>query len=75
MSVSRRPVPEASSIARPALWPVLCISFALAACSGDLSAQGSRPQAQSGVPTSVPTVPAVETAVRALPNLSPLVEK
>ena len=73
MSVSRRPVPEASSKLRPSLWPVVCISIALAACSGDLSAQGSHPQAQTA--PSVPTVPAVETTVRALPDFSPLVEK
>jgi serine protease Do len=56
------------------LWPVVCISIALAACSGDLSAQGSHPQAQAAAP-SVPTVSAVETTVRALPDFSPLVEK
>jgi serine protease Do len=79
MSVSsRRPVPEASSPFRP-LWPVLCVSIALAACSGDSSAQGSHPQAQGqsqGAPaSSVPTVPAAESSVRALPDFSPLVEK
>src|SRR5580692_5157182 len=72
MSVSRRrPVREDSSMS---LWPVVCISVALAACSGDLSAQGSHPQLQAGTST-VPTVPAVETTVRALPDFSPLVEK
>jgi len=77
MSVSRcRPVPEARSPFRPPLWPVVCVSIALAACSGDLSAQASRPQAQAA-PTapSVPSVPAVESTVRALPDFSPLVEK
>ena len=80
MSVSsRRPVPEAS------LWPVLCISIALAACSGDSSAQGSHPQSQSqpqaqsqppaAPAASVPTAPAAETLVRALPDFSPLVER
>jgi serine protease Do len=54
-------------------WPVVCVSIALAACSGDLSAQGSHPQGQTA--PSVPTVPAVETTVRALPDFSPLVEK
>ncbi|HWM68978.1 MAG TPA: DegQ family serine endoprotease [Steroidobacteraceae bacterium] len=54
----------------------MCVSIALAACSGDLSAQASRPQAQAA-PTapSVPSVPAVESTVRALPDFSPLVEK
>ena len=75
MSVSRRPVPEASFMARSSLWPVLGISIALAACSGDSSAQGSHPQAQAGGPATVPSVPAVETTVRALPDFSPLVEK
>ena len=82
MSVSsRRPVPEASSLFRPPLWPVLCVSIALAACSGDSSAQGSHSPSQTGQsqaiapPASIPTVPAAETAVRALPDFSPLVEK
>jgi serine protease Do len=90
MSVSRRPVPEASSLFRPPaaqvvpahpLWPVLCISIALAACSGDSSAQGSHPQSPASQsqtiapPASIPTVPAAEPAVRALPDFSPLVEK
>jgi len=78
MTVSRRPVPEASSISRSPLWPVLCVSIALVACSGDSSAQGSHPQAQTAAapaPASVPTVPAVETLARALPDFSPLVEK
>ncbi len=74
MSFSRRPGLEAFSSSRPPLWPVLCISVALAACSGDLSAQGSHPQAAGG-PTAVPSVPAVESTVRALPDFSPLVEK
>jgi serine protease Do len=84
MSVSPRPVPEASSLFRPhathPLWPVVCISIALAACSGDSSAQGSRPQSQSQLqaiapPASIPTVPAAEPTMRALPDFSPLVEK
>src|ERR1700704_4198620 len=87
MSVSsRRPVPEASSPFRPPLWPVLCVSIALAACSGDSSAQGSHSQSQTGQsqasqsqtiapPASIPTVSAAESAVRALPDFSPLVEK
>jgi len=86
MSVSRRPVPEASSLFRSPsahathpLLPVLCISIALAACSGDSSAQGSHPQSQAASQSQpgpqVPTAPAVESAVRALPDFSPLVER
>jgi serine protease Do len=83
MSVSsRRPVPEASSLFRPPLWPVLCISIALAACSGDSSAQGSRPQSQASqaqaspqTAAAIPSVPAAEATARALPDFSPLVER
>jgi serine protease Do len=83
MSVSsRRPVPEASSLFRPPLWPVLCISIALAACSGDSSAQGSHAQSQAsqaqGSPqtaAAIPSVPAAEATARALPDFSPLVER
>jgi serine protease Do len=82
MSVSsRRPIPEASSLFRPPLWPVLCISIALAACSGDSSAQGSHPQSQnqgqgsSQTAAAIPSVPAAEATARALPDFSPLVEK
>jgi serine protease Do len=58
---------------RPPLWPVVCISIALAACSGDSSAQGSRPQTAPA--SGVPTTQAVDNAVRSLPDFSPLVEK
>jgi serine protease Do len=83
MSVSsRRPVPEASSLFRPPLWPVLCISIALAACYGDSSAQGSRPQSQASqaqaspqTAAAIPSVPAAEATARALPDFSPLVER
>jgi len=53
---------------------VLCVSIALAACSGDLSAQSTQPAAQQ-TPQHVPTVPATEPLVRALPDFSPLVDK
>jgi serine protease Do len=58
---------------RPPLWPVVCISIALAACSGDSSAQGS--QRQTAPASGVPTTQAVDNAVRSLPDFSPLVEK
>ena len=76
MSVSRRrPVAEGSSTFRP-LWPVVRISIALAACSGDLSAQGFTPSgAGRGRHLPCRPAPAVETTVRALPDFSPLVEK
>jgi serine protease Do len=79
MSVSRRPAQVASSVFHPPVWPTLCVSVALAACSGDLSAQGSHPQMQAAASQAasqpVPTVPAAEGLVRALPDFSPLVEK
>jgi serine protease Do len=72
----RRPVHEAQSRIRPSLWPVLSISIALAACSGDSSAQGSHPQTQPPPAAAVlPAVQAPDTAVRALPDFSALVEK
>jgi len=74
MSVSPRPAAGAPAVFRSPLWPVLCVSIVLAACSRDLSAQGSHPQGASGS-QPVPSVPAVESAVRALPDFSPLVEK
>jgi serine protease Do len=52
---------------------VLCVSIALAACSGDLSAQSQAAAQQT--PQHVPTAPATEPLVRALPDFSPLVEK
>jgi serine protease Do len=57
---------------------VLGISVALVACSGNSSAQGSRPQAQqvaAAAPAAQPATQAPETAVRALPDFSGLVEK
>jgi serine protease Do len=78
MSVSHRPPAAASLVFRTPLWPVLCISVVLAACSRDLSAQGSsHPQAQASPASSqsVPTAPPVEGVARALPDFSPLVEK
>jgi serine protease Do len=77
MSVSHRPAAGALSVFRPPLWPVLCISIALVACSGDLSAQGSsHPQAPATPASqSVPTAAPAESMVRALPDFSPLVEK
>ena len=86
MSVSRRPITGASSVSG-AQWPVLCVSIALAACSGDLNAQahpqGTNAPATAPAPATtpatasapVPSVPATEGAVRALPDFSPLVEK
>jgi serine protease Do len=73
----RRPSNEASSLFRPPLWPVLSISIALAACSGDSSAQGSHPQAQTAAtgPSSMPVAQAPDATVRALPDFSGLVEK
>src|SRR6185503_1331925 len=52
---------------------VLCVSIALAACSGDLSAQSQSAAQQT--PQHVPTVAATEPLVRALPDFSPLVER
>jgi serine protease Do len=59
------------------LSPVLCVSIALAACSGDLSAQSSRPQPVAAAQSApqVATAPAVEGTIRALPDFSPLVER
>ncbi|HUI60012.1 MAG TPA: Do family serine endopeptidase [Steroidobacteraceae bacterium] len=75
MSVSPVPAPQGPRSA--AAWPVLCVCAALAACSGDLSAQAPRPQLQSGAVQGQPPVaaPAVEGMLRALPDFSPLVEK
>ncbi|HVO48385.1 MAG TPA: DegQ family serine endoprotease [Steroidobacteraceae bacterium] len=75
MSVSFPALPQAP---RPApLWPVLGICVALAACSGDLSAQAPRAQLQSGATQAqaVTTAPSAEGMLRALPDFSPLVEK
>ena len=68
------------SVSRPAhrVVSVLCVSAALVACSGDLSAQSSRPESPSSQSTAaarVPSAPATEPLVRALPDFSPLVER
>jgi serine protease Do len=62
------------SVSRPAHRAVslLCVSAAVVACSGDLSAQTSAATA-SHVPTAAPTT--TEALVRALPDFSPLVDK
>jgi serine protease Do len=61
---------------------VLCVSVALAACSGGLSAQSPRPQthlAQASLPPAAAAAPvaapSAEGVLRALPDFSPLVEK
>jgi serine protease Do len=61
---------------------VLCVSIALVACSGGLSAQSPRPpriqiaQAPPPAVAAAPTAsPAVEGVLRALPDFSPLVER
>ncbi len=56
---------------------LICVSIALAACSGNTNAQSARVQAQPAQATtnSVPTAAAVENTIRALPDFSPLVEK
>jgi len=61
---------------------LICVSIALAACSGSSNAQSAHAQqAQQAqattnpVPSTVPTAPAIENMVRALPDFSPLVEK
>jgi serine protease Do len=51
---------------------VLCVSIALAACSGGLNAQAPRPQVPQAPP---PAAPSADSVVRALPDFSPLVEK
>jgi serine protease Do len=56
---------------------LICVSIALAACSGNTNAESVHAQAQPVQATTngVPTAPAVENAIRALPDFSPLVEK
>ena len=58
---------------------LICVSIALAACSGSSNAQSAHAQqaqaTTNSVPSTVPTAPAVENLVRALPDFSPLVEK
>ncbi|MBV8854929.1 MAG: trypsin-like peptidase domain-containing protein, partial [Sinobacteraceae bacterium] len=52
----------------------MAVCVALGGSAG-LSAQGSRPQNAPGPAHEVPSMPAVESAIRALPDFSPLVEK
>jgi serine protease Do len=53
---------------------VLCVSIALVACSGGLSAQSPRPTQIAQAPASA-AAQSAESVVRALPDFSPLVEK
>ncbi len=64
------------SVSRPAhrAVSVLCVSIALAACSGGLSAQPPHPQVPQ-VPPPALTAANADGLVRALPDFSPLVEK
>jgi serine protease Do len=74
LPASRRPFSRVRSArASSRLWPVLAVSIALAACSGDSNAQGSHPQ--NAAAPAVAQVPTAEGMVRALPDFSPLVEK
>ena len=73
--------PESSMrVSRPAhrAVSVLCVSIALAACSGGLSAQSPQAQIAQAPPPAVAAAPAatpsVEGVLRALPDFSPLVE-
>jgi serine protease Do len=52
---------------------VLCVSIALVACSGGLSAQSSHPAQIAQAPP--PSTSATEGLIRALPDFSPLVER
>jgi serine protease Do len=56
---------------------VLCVSIALVACSGGLSAQSSHPAqiAQAPPPAVAAAAPTADSVLRALPDFSPLVEK
>jgi serine protease Do len=58
---------------------LICVSIALAACSGSTNAQIAHAQQVQATTnpgsSAVPTAPAVESMVRALPDFSPLVEK
>ena len=58
---------------------LICVSIALAACSGSTNAQSAHAQQAQAttntVASPVPTAPAVDSMVRALPDFSPLVEK
>jgi len=64
-----------SSSARRAVSAVI-LSLAMAACSGDIQAQQPPQRDGASAPQVVPTVPATSpSAVAALPNFAPLVEK
>jgi serine protease Do len=58
---------------------LICVSIALAACSGSTNAQSAHAQQAQATTNSassaVPSAPAVESTVRALPDFSPLVDK
>ena len=58
---------------------LICVSIALAACSGNTNAQSAHAQQVQATThpaaSAVPTAPAVESTIRALPDFSPLVEK
>jgi len=71
--MSHSPAPSAPPAIPPLLW--LCGSIALAACSGDLSAQSGHPLAQASTAPTVAAAPAVDAGMRSLPDFSPLVEK
>ena len=67
------------SVSRPArrAVSVLYVFAALVACSNDLSAQSSKPDTSSAQQPAqhVPTAPATDALVRALPDFSPLVDR
>ena len=71
--------PESSmSVSRPArrAVSVLSVSIALAACSGDLSAQSTRSLVSQTAPSAASANNSEATGtLRALPDFSPLVEK
>lgn len=66
-------------VSRPArrAVPVSCVSIALVACSGGLSAQSSHPTqiAQAPPPAATAAAAGSESVLRALPDFSPLVER
>ena len=74
MSLLHGPGRGLSRLSRSQWGPMLAVCVALGG-SASLSAQGSRPQNAPGPAHEVPSVPAVESAIRALPDFSPLVEK
>jgi serine protease Do len=75
MRVFRRPDPGVQPLSRSQRWSITVVSIVLAAGSAGLSAQNSRPAASGTAAQQVPSVPAVESAIRALPDFSPLVER